>query len=381
MEIKKTPIQITEFCISDELPDIFLMNNGRRVSSEAEWQERRKELYDTAVTLQYGTIPPKAEALEIEPLYISDTKNTYRIHAGTKEKKVTFHLNLSHPADDGPWQTAVDGDGCWEYAYDREWYGAFKEHHYAFAFFDRTELAHDIWADGRKGQLYDVYPEYSFGAIGAWAWGYRTVTDALSLLGLLDPSLLSFTGHSRGGKAALLAGVIDERATIVNPNESGAGGAGCYRIHMKALQEEGIEERSETLKDLYRNFPFWLGNAMADFIDREEKLPFDEHFLKALVAPRILLTGDACSDIWANPEGAHQTTEAAKEVYRYLGKPENLYWYFRPGHHAHEPHDITRLIDVMNHTRSGQATALKYEYFNLPYEAPDKAFSWQAPGQ
>ena len=36
-------------------------------------------------------------------------------------------------------------------------------------------------------------------------------------------SCVTFTGHSRGGKTAALAGVLDERAAIVNPNETCAG--------------------------------------------------------------------------------------------------------------------------------------------------------------
>ena len=34
----------------------------------------------------------------------------------------------------------------------------------------------------RKGQLYDAYPDYTFGAIGAWAWGYSRCVDALEIL-------------------------------------------------------------------------------------------------------------------------------------------------------------------------------------------------------
>lgn len=53
---------------------------------------------------------------------------------------------------------------------------------------------------------------------------------------------------------------------------------------------------------------------MKNYIGRENELPFDTHFLKALVAPRILFVSEAAGDIWANPIGSWMTTEAAKEV-------------------------------------------------------------------
>lgn len=371
MSIFNNTIRITECSLLSPLPELLRSDAGMPVTTAEAWAERKKEILRTAVDMQYGTIPPKAEVLDVEPLYLSGTNNTYLIHAGTREKQLTFRLILAHPDHEGPYRTAVDGDGCWQYAYDRDWFSLFAENDYALAFFDRTELAHDIFEDGRRGQLYDVYPDFSFGAVGAWAWGFRTVTDALEKLGLLDPSLLAYTGHSRGGKAALLAGVIDERAAIVNPNESGAGGAGCYRVHMKAIDEDGHENRNETLADLYRSFPFWVGEAMAAYTDNEAALPFDEHFLKALIAPRILLTGDAASDIWANPVGSWLTTRAAADVYRLLDAEDNLIWYYRNGYHCHKPEDIRHLIDIMNHVRSGKKDALALDYYMLPFEIPE----------
>jgi hypothetical protein len=67
---------------------------------------------------------------------------------------------------------------------------------------------------------------------------------------------IAFSGHSRGGKTAMLAGVLDERASIVNPNATCAGSASCYRVHVKAEDDDGKVGPSETLDDLIRNFDF-----------------------------------------------------------------------------------------------------------------------------
>ena len=92
----------------------------------------------------------------------------------------------------------------------------------------------------------------------AWAWGYSRCVDALEVIGCFDLDFIAFTGHLRGGKTAMLAGALDERASIVNPNETCAGGCGCYRLHLSALTEDGKEERSETLQDPSEHFVFWF---------------------------------------------------------------------------------------------------------------------------
>jgi endo-1,4-beta-xylanase len=46
---------------------------------------------------------------------------------------------------------------------------------------------------------------------------------------LLDLRKLVVTGYSRWGKAALLAGMLDERFQLTAPGGSGSGGATPYR--------------------------------------------------------------------------------------------------------------------------------------------------------
>ena len=71
----------------------------------------------------------------------------------------------------------------------------------------------------------------------AWAWGASRGVDALQYLAahdpdyanLLDLKKLVVTGFSRWGKAALLAGVLDDRFRVTAPGGSGSGGAAPYR--------------------------------------------------------------------------------------------------------------------------------------------------------
>ena len=368
----ETKLQVTSYKVLGKLPDVFTMDNGEKLTEPSRWQERRAEIYKTAVELQYGTMPPSPEFLEVETLYVSKGSNSYKITTGPKSHPVSFRMQIFHP-DTEKYPVIVDGDGCFAYSTHTDFVSTMTENGIAFALFDRTELAHDIKGEGRRhGLLYEAYPEYTFGALGAWAWGYSRCVDALLKLGLIDPNMIVFSGHSRGGKTAMLAGVLDERAAIVNPNDTNAGSCSCYRIHMTALNEKGEDKKSETLADILSRFDFWFGEGMAEYADREEKLPFDCHFLKAMVAPRTLFISEAVHDIWGNPLGSWMTTMAAKEVYKFLGAEDNLYWYFRDGRHKHDLEDVQMLVNLIKHKKDG--TPLNENFFRRPFDAPELIF-------
>ena len=254
--------------------------------------------------------------MKVEQLNCGKKHRSYKIHAGTQNSLVSFVIKVIMPSgNERP--VIVDGDMCASYFMEPGFTEAATKQDIGWVLFDRTELAHDLKGEGRcKGALYDIYPDHDFGALAAWAWGYSRCIDALEILKLpqIDLSCIAFTGHSCGGKAALLAGATDQRAAIVNPNEACLGGGGCYRIRMTADYPGLRTWRSETLKDIWEDSAFWLGPKMGQYIDSEELLPFDAHYLKALVAPRVLFVSEAAADVWVNPIGSWMTTIAAGEV-------------------------------------------------------------------
>ena len=97
-------------------------------------------------------------------------------------------------------------------------------------------------------------------------------------------------GSFEGGKTALLAAGFDERITLVVPNGSGAGGAGSYRVQGEKAESLGA------ITDPQR-FSYWFHPRLRTFVGKENRLPFDQHFLEALVAPRALLVADASGDL------------------------------------------------------------------------------------
>ena len=373
-------MKITSYEVLGKLPDLFAFEDGRRVASLADWEERRREIYKTAVELQYGEIPPAPELFRIDPLCVPDRPgrmNIWRITAGTREKPVSFTIYAHRPEGKGPWPAVIDGDLVYGCMQDPAVARQFTERGIMLVAFNRCEIVPDMRNPSRTGNLYETYSDRRFGALAAWAWGYSRTLDALLELGIADPSCVAFTGLSRGGKAAMLAGVLDERAAIVNPEATCAGASSCYRIHMSALTEDGQEQRSETLKDIINAFPDWFGPGMKAYEDDEAALPFDAHSLKALIAPRVFLDGQAESDIWAGPVNTYQTSVAAREAWKLYGKPENVLWYWRSGGHAHLPEDFEMLIRVIERERSGRP--LPDKIGKVPFGIPEPIYDWKCP--
>lgn len=372
-------IKVTTYEPYGELPDPFLLPDGSRISKKEDWPAVRREMFKTAIELQYGTMPPAPEYQKFERLDEGGRFQSYRITAGTREKTISFIVRIMVSPDvSKPLPAIVDGDLCFNYYFRNDQYEQINKEKVHLVLFSRLEIVPDVKCEHhRGGGLYDVYPDHTFGALGAWAWGYSRCVDLLETLDFIDTSCIVFSGHSRGAKTALLAGVLDERAAIVNPNETCAGGASCYRLFMRAITEDGDEMHSELLRDLWKNYGFWMGPKMGEYADRPQDLPFDCHFMKAMVAPRILFVSEAASDIWANPIGSWMTTMAAGEVYKFLEKPENLYWYYRRGYHAHAPEDFQMLLNLIKHHKEG--APLSENFFHTPFRKPELMYSWRAP--
>ena len=75
-----------------------------------------------------------------------------------------------------------------------------------------------------------------------------------------------------------LAGAFDERIAAIFPHQAGCGGTAPSR-----------GKAGESVKQINDTFPHWFCGQFKAFNERPELLPFDQHCLAALVAPRPLL--------------------------------------------------------------------------------------------
>ncbi len=353
-----------------ELPDPFLMNNGNRVRSKTDWARRRAEIEEMVLYYEYGHLAPPPTNLtaveqsskRIEELGASEKWLQLSMGQGTK---VEFRLVLTIPAGPGPFPVIIKGDLCWGRVAPSMIAEAVRRG-YIVAEFDRTELAPDS-ADRTKG-VFPAYPDFDWTVLGGWAWGFHRTVDYLLTQNFVDPRHIAITGHSRGGKAALLAGALDERIALTAPNGSGCGGAGCFRV---------LGEKCEDIAAITNRFPFWFQPRLKEFIGHVNQLPFDQHSLKALVAPRAQLSTEGLGDLWANPMGTQVTYTAARQVYEFLGAGSRIGIHFREGKHAQNEEDWRALLDFADVQFFGRKVETPFD--RLPFPDAPKAFTWSTP--
>jgi len=148
----------------------------------------------------------------------------------------------------------------------------------------------------------------NFGCVAAWAWSLSRALDVLEKEPAIDAKRVAVFGFSRLGKAALWAGASDERFAMVISNESGAGGAKLFH--------RGI---GEDIKRLNTVFPHWFARNFRKYIGKDTELPFDQHLVISLVAPRPIYVASAMEDKNSDPEGEFAGAKAAEPVFKLLG--------------------------------------------------------------
>ena len=346
--------------IMGKLPDPFLKKDGTRMTAD-EWYAQREELFDEICDVEFSGMPPRPEVVKVVRLSnprCDGGMNIYKIWAGTKDKQLSFLLDVTAPASpiDGSVKhpLLLTGDGCYNTC-ESDTIKKACSMGIAVARFNRLELANDDKNAGRVGGLYEIYPEHkTFTAISAWAWGYMTVMDALASIPHIDAQNVGITGHSRGGKTVFLAAAADTRVKFVCPNNSGCHGAVSHRLKETGY---GWASKTEEISDMFKSFPHWMGEKLRKYIGREDEMPYDMHFFGALIAPRFYLQCEGMQDYWINPKGAWMNFCGVKESYRYLGCEDNCAAWFRPGGHRQLLPDFMEFLEFMKSKMDGKPTA------------------------
>lgn len=312
------------------LPDPLVALDGRKIVAASQWQHRRRpELVDLFREHIYGREPlQRPDSLSFTVVTESSILEST---ATRKQVDITFegpggtgvlHLLLFVP-NNAPKPTPVflliDNRGT-EDVPDRIASSAFwpaeymLSKGYAAAIFQVEDLDPDYDDDFRNG-VHGIFdrpdqprPENAWATISAWAWGASRVMDYFETDPDIDAKRVALVGHSRGGKAALWAGAVDERFAMVVSNNSGSTGA--------ALSRGKIGEK---IKNININFPHWFTGNYKKYNDKEDELPVDQHMLLSLIAPRPLYVTSASEDSWADPESEFLSLLLAQPVFRLFG--------------------------------------------------------------
>lgn len=346
--------------LAGELPDPLVASDGTQITTAAQWRERRRpELLEFFRHDMYGRSPGRPEMLVAEvfdrdklALGGKATRVQIAIYPGGKSGPrmdllvylpngvsgpvpailgLNFWGNHAIHADPGiriteSWmeesgQPYVDLAGVKNHRATEACRGVnakqwpveeILSRGYALA----TMYREDICADRQpyfESGVQSLFPKLqkgddNFGCIAAWAWSLSRALDELEKEPAIDAKRVAVFGFSRLGKAALWAGASDERFAMVISNESGAGGAKLFHRGM-----------GEDIARLNTVFPHWFARNFRKYIGKDKELPFDQHFVISLVAPRPVYVASAEDDKNSDPEGEFAAAKAAEPVFILLG--------------------------------------------------------------
>ncbi len=98
-----------------ELPDPFLMNNGRRVKTRADWKKRREEIKAIMMYYQYGHMPPApknitAEVLSSETVYEGSATKKHILLSMGPGRKIKVNVGIVIPKGKGPFPVILKND-------------------------------------------------------------------------------------------------------------------------------------------------------------------------------------------------------------------------------------------------------------------------------
>jgi len=195
-----------------------------------------------------------------------------------------------------------------------------------------------------KGLFYELYPDTSpqaAGALMAWAWGVSRILDALTSSpdgndASIDATRIGVVGCSRWAKGSLVVGAFEERIALSIVEESGSGGAACWRLSdVENVSIDGADTVQTAHEIVTENV--WFSNefeVFANQTDGTQLLPFDHHMLAGLIAPRGLLVIDNAGVEWLSPWSSYGCMTVAREIYKALGVQQAM-GYTEAANHTH----------------------------------------------
>ncbi len=323
------------------LPDPLVLKNGTKVTSARNWWKRRRaEIVEDFDREVYGRVPAQIPAVtwkidsvtrgtEGEIPVITKNLTGHVNNPSSPDIAVDIALTLTLPAD-ATGQVPVimelsfifppgfrmpelpDGEKtAREQILGRGW---------GYAVFVPVSVQADWGAgltQGIIGLMNQGQPRKpdDWGALRAWAWGASRALDYFETDPSVDAGRVGIEGHSRYGKAALIAMAYDQRFAIGFISSSGAGGAKLYRRNAGEIVENLAG--SGEYHWMAGNFLKYAGPLTWD------DLPVDSHELIALCAPRpVFISSGEKGDSWVDARGMFMAAVAAGPVYKLLGEKD-----------------------------------------------------------
>lgn len=323
------------------LPDPLRLNNGREVTNARTWwKKRRPEILEEFDREVYGRIPSSLPVVEWK--VVSKDKDTAGNIPVTVRKlvghvdnsafpQITVEIDLTIGIPDGAtWPVPVimelgfawpagmrmparrSDEPTWQEQVLSKGWGYAIIYPYTVQADNGAGLTQGIIGLVNRGQ--PRKPD-DWGALRAWAWGASKALDYFETDPSVDATRIGVEGHSRFGKAALVAMAYDQRFAIGFISSSGAGGAKLHRRNAGEIVE------NLTAAEEYH----WMAGNYLKYGGplTWNDLPVDSHELIALCAPRpVFISSGDKGDEWVDARGMFMAAVAAGPVYRLLGKKD-----------------------------------------------------------
>ena len=311
---------ISDLPAINSLPDPYRWaDSSARISKYSDWRRRRAEISAQVQHYLLGNKPAPPDTLQA--ILSNDTLIVTVVVGG---QTLTLHATITLPSSgSGPFPAVIGmGFGTGSLPAD-----IFTSRNIATIAYNFGEIA--AWGAPRgEGGFYTLYPDPKVGNFTAWAWGISRIIDGLYMVpqANIDLKHLAVTGCSFAGKMALYAGALDERIALTIAQEPGGGGDATWRF------SQLIGPTVETLANAQGNA--WYYQDVSQFNNAVTKLPFDQHEVMALIAPRALFVLGNPDYVWLSDESGYVGCVAAQMVWIGMRANDRFGW-SKVGGHTH----------------------------------------------
>jgi hypothetical protein len=325
-----------------KLPDPLLLKNGKKVNSSKDWwAKRRPEIVEDFDREIYGRVPKVTPKVTWEVTETVNEKNgdvaviSKRLighvdNSSYPKIKIDIQLSLSTPADaKGPAPVVMEfgfafppgGLRGFPAPAGPTWQQQVLAKGWGYAVIVPTSIQPDNGAGLRQGVIGlcsrgEPRKPDDWGALRAWAWAASRALDYFETDKAVDAKHVAIEGHSRYGKATLVAMAYDQRFWTAFISSSGEGGAKLHR-----------RDWGEIVENLANPGGYhWMAGNFLKYAGplHWDDLPVDSHEMIALCAPRpvFLSAGSNNGDSWIDARGTFLAGVGAGPVYRLLGKKD-----------------------------------------------------------
>jgi len=329
-----------------DLPDPLVLKNGQKVTTaEMWWNQRRPEIVEDFDREIYGRVPKDTPKVNWE---VTSTTNETDGNVPVIAKRLVGHvdnssypliavdiqLTLTTPANaTGPVPVIMEfgftgfggrsprsGRGA-SSGGEPSWQQQVLARGWGYAIIAPNSIQADNGAGLTRGIIglcnkgQPRKPD-DWGALRAWAWGASRALDYFETDKSVDAKQVGLEGHSRYGKATIVAMAYDQRFAIAFVSSSGEGGAKLHRRNWGEIVENvaGTGEYH------------WMAGNFIKYAGplNWNDLPVDSHELVALCAPRpaFISAGATNGDGWVDAKGMFLAAAGAGPVYKLLGKKD-----------------------------------------------------------